>query len=337
MSNIVLKGICCSNNCLCNLCCFKVCGISPSLNYRIGYIIICLLTFLVTLLVNYYFYNILLNPFSNFLECPQNDDLQTCLHLSSVYRISFALVIMNILCLFFSICGNGCRKFLQTEVWPIKFLFIFAIFFGLMFVSNKILYYYSVWGKYFSIVFLIYQVLVTISFAHIINLRLVNKLDNSENNCIYKFLLLFLSFLFICFALGFIISALKDYFSWRNLIFCLLNIILGLVFIGVSVSNLVTKKRLLTSIYIFSFTCYLSWSVSISDDNEKTPKVKYFDFGFGMLYLILAVLFVGFFIKKKDTFTSQKLVSSSDDDKNDEENKILENNPIVPEENEGCF
>jgi Serine incorporator (Serinc) len=259
-------------------------------------------------------------------------DVSACLEISSSYRISFALVILNFICIIFSIFGIGCKKFLQSEMWFLKFLVVFIIYTCCLLISNDYFYYYGIISKILSIFFLIYQVFTTISFAHIINIRLFNNLDNNPNFC-NKFKILFISFIFIVFTLGFVYTSLIDYFSFKNLIIVLINLILGVLFIFVSISNYVTKKRLLTSIYIFYYTAYLSWSAIISEPENKkkiSVSIDLIDTLFGILYLCLALIFVGFFIKKK----TQMSQYSSNVKNEEEENEILKNNQIIPDNND---
>ena len=337
MSSTINNILCCAGNCFCTVCCTQLFGLSSKINYRIGYILITLFAFAYALILNNFLNDIILVPFKHFTNCDQitNTEIKICLELSSSYRISFSLACLHLLALFFSIFGEGCRKFLQAELWFFKFLLVIGIYFGTLFVSNSVFYYYALIGKYLSFLFLIYQVLVTISFAHIINLRLVNKLDNNPQNWKYKFYILFLTFIFIAISGSFIFYSLFDYFSIFNLIIVLVNLVLGTLFILVSISNFVTKKRLLTSIYILSYTSYLSWSAIISEDDnyiKQNLRTKLTDSIFGLIYLTLSLCFVGFFVKKQKQDNN---FISSDTKYTEEENLILENNPIIPEATNG--
>jgi hypothetical protein len=91
---------------------------------------------------------------------------------------------------------------------------------------------------------------------------------------------------------------------WNLVILCF-TILIGVGFTLLSISNFVTRKRLLTSIYMFSFISYLCWSALNSQPNEKTKKennlfMSIADISMGILYLVMSLTYVGFYVKKSD-------------------------------------
>ncbi len=223
-----------------------------------------------------------------------------------------------------------------------------AIYFAFFFVGNSFFSIYAAISRYISIIFILYQVLVTISFAHIINLNLVDSMDSVEEKggsaCKYKFCLLFLTFVFFGLTVFWIIiSFINHYQRWYNFVIIGVTILFGVAFTILSISNIVTRKRLLTSIYMLSFTTFLCWSAlesqpkiqeegsgsgsggSGSESQTKSElSINFLDIAIGLLYLFLSLCFLGFYIKKNP--------QNRDNNPDSEEQKVLNSNPLIEEE-----
>ena len=182
-----------------------------------------------------------------------------------------------------------------------------------------------------------YQIIVTISFAHVINIQLVEGLDNT-NEFKYKFWLIFLSLVCLGSSLYWITISLIN-FSGRfyNIIIILITTVCGVVLICVSISNFIKSKRLLTGLYIFSFITYMSWSALNSQpENESSEieinnKLSIIDISVGMVYLFMATCYLGFYIKKKSYSGDVRL--SDGNEKTDQ--KEINKSPMLEEEGEG--
>lgn len=331
---MVSQALCCAGNCLCqavNNICSDTMKINPKLFSRIGFIILSLVSVAFSIVILFYGAN-LFSPFEKFIHCPKDNKFD-CLGISAVYRMSLALVILHIIVLIFSFCGEGCAKVMNKDCWTFKFLVVIAVYIGLFFVSNDYFIIYAEIAKYISLLFLVYQVIVTISFAHIINISLVDGLDRANENdgkgaFAYKCRLIFLTLFFLGLSLYFIIYSFI-YFAndFVNILFISLTIFFGTGFTIISISNFVNRKRLLTSVYLFSYISYLCWSSLNSKPGEKnaSSKLSIYDIIFGLIYVVLALSFLGFYIKKKPKINIGGEQSS-------EEQEAINKNPLLEQE-----
>lgn len=342
MSGMVSSALCCAGNCLCQ-CVSNICSdtmkINPKLFSRIGFIFLNIIAVIISLVILFFAANIL-SPFEKFIHCPNITDADekfNCLGISSVYRMSVSLAFLHALVLLFCLFGKGCAKAINNDCWTFKFLCVFGVYFGLFFVSNDFFRIYAEISIYVSLLFQLYQVIVIISFAHIINLKLADGLDNAYDNggdgaCKYQFWLIFLTLIFSGVSLFFIIVSFMYFLnSAFNMFFIILTIVLGIIFTGISISNLVNKKRLLTSIYLFSYICYICWSALNSQPKdevkkeEKLSKISIIDILIGFSYLLGALFFLGFYIKKAP---QQKIEPNNDNS----EQEAINKNPMLEQE-----
>lgn len=337
---LISNTICCAGNCLCHAVA-NICGdaqkINPKLFSRIGFILLSLISVGVSLLVLFYA-SPLLEPFNRFVKCPNTDNLQ-CLGISSVYRMSMSLVILHLVTILFSSCGKNCAKVFNRDCWTFKLLLVFGMYIVLFFVDNSIFSMYAAISRYTSLIFLVYQIIVTLSFAHIINIKLVEGLEKAEERdgqgaCKYQFWLLFLTIVFFGLSLYWIVISFM-YFSYSllNILLISLTIFFGVSFTVLSISNIVTRKRLLTSIYVFSFISYLCWSALNSQPNSNSKsddiKLSLSDILIGLLYLFMALCFLGFYIKKKPI---ESRIGNNNLNKQSETQEAINKSPLLEQE-----
>ena len=321
---MISNALCCAGNCLCFACnnIFEDSKkINPKLFSRIGFIILGLISVGFSLLILFFGAG-LLQPFASFIQCPANNNFD-CLGVSSIYRMSLTLVSLHFIIIIFSLCGQNCANVIARDCWSFKILFIFGLYFAFLFLPNSFFLIYADVARYLSVLFLIYQIVVTTSFAHILNIHLVEGLDQS-GHCKYSFWLIFLSILFaglICYweVMSLINFSDKIY----NIIIVSISILFGVGLTGLSVSNVVNRKRLLTSLYIFSFMAYMTWSSLYSQPKESQSDVKFsfVDITVGLFYLFMAVSYLGFYIKKN---TQSNALSA--------EQKEINKSPVLEEE-----
>jgi hypothetical protein len=327
MSGVASAAVCCAGNCLChavNNMLGDAKKINPKLFARIGFIILSALSVGFSLLILFYLANIL-KPFNNWVSCPTDNQFD-CLGISSVYRMSFTLLVFHAMTLLFSYTTNECARIFNMDCWSFKILFIIVFYFSMFFISNSFFSVYAEITRYLSIVFLLYQALIIISFGHIINIKLVEHLDNAiekgESPRKYQFWLITLSLVFSGLTIyWFVDSIMKHFDSATNIIIIIVTILLGLAFTVLSITEIVTRKRLLTSIFIFSYISYLCWSALNSQPKENQTKLElsFWDILIGLFYLFMALCFLGFYIKKKPEANES------------EEQKQLNKNPFVEE------
>jgi hypothetical protein len=294
--------------------------INPKLFSRIGFIILNLFSLAISVVV-LIFGSSILKPFNKFINCPADREFE-CLGISSAYRMSLALVILHTIVIIFSLCGKNVARVINGDCWTLKFFIVFGAYFGFFFISNDFFSVYAHIAKYLSFIFIIYQITVTVSFAHVINIKLVDGLDN-DDGCKYKFYLLMLSLIFSGLAIYWIVMSFLNFSNEvYNIVITCLTILFGIAFTLLSVSELVTRKRLLTSLYIFSYISYLNWSALLSQPSteKNSNNFTYIDLMIEIFYLSLALFFLGFYIKKQPK------------NSNTEEQKQVNKNPLLEEE-----
>ena len=324
MTSLIKNIFCCAGNCLCYACnniCEDSKKINPKLFARIGFIILGLISVGFSLFILYYGAGIL-KPFDSFIQCPKENNLD-CLGISSIYRMSFTMVCLHFIVILFSLFGQNCANVLNRDCWTFKILFICGVYFGFLFIPNSFFLVYAEIARYLSVLFLIYQILVTISFAHVLNYQLIDGLDETSEFK-YKFWLLFLFLLFTGFILFWTIISLINFSDEiYNIFIVTLSFVFGCILTGISISNTIRRKRLLTSLYIFSFMAYMTWSSLNSQPREIQTEIKYslIDILVGLFYLFMAVSYLGFYIKKEK-------ISESDSN----EQKEIKKNPVLEEE-----
>jgi hypothetical protein len=327
----ICSALCCAGNC----CCHGINNIfqdskkiNPKLFARIGFIVLNVICIIFSLVI-LYFGASLLKPFNSFIHCPDtnDDDKFNCLGISSVYRMSLALFLLHLVVIGFSLISQKCAKAINIDCWTFKLLFVSGTYFALFFVSNGFFAIYAEVSRYLSIIFLLYQSLVSISLAHIINIKIVEGYDKAseegKGTFKYQFWLFALSGLFSALTLYWLITCVLNYgLSWR-LIIIIATACCGIGFTILSISSLVTRRRLLTSLYLFSFISYLCWSAFDSEPNDSEKlEIHFWDIFIGLCYVFLALLFLGFYIKKKPENTET------------EEQKVINKNPLLEQESE---
>lgn len=343
MTSLLSSIFCCAGNCLCH-CCNNICSdsmkINPKLFSRIGYIILSLISVGFSLIILFFGANIL-KPFDQFIHCPAGSegDKFDCLGVSSVYRMSLALALVHLVIIIFSLISKQCAKVLNQECWSFKILFIIVLYFSFFFISNKFFIIYAEIAKYLSIIFLLYQVLVTIGFAHILNLELVEGWEQAEEKnkgtFKYNFALIVLTLIFGGLAIYWIVDSFIHYSDGLlNIVIICLTVLFGFGFTFVSISNLVNRKRLLTSVYIFSFVSYLCWSAlnSKPDTSGEQIKISFEDIGIGLVYLFMALCFLGFYVKKSNSHATSSTSSYGANAEKSEAQAQLNKNPLIETE-----
>jgi hypothetical protein len=325
MTSCLTNIACCAGNCLChgiNNILEDSKKINPKLFSRIGFIVLSFISVGFSLVILFFGASVL-KPFNDFIHCPKDENF-SCLGISSVYRMSLSLVILHLVVILFSLCSKNCAKVINKDCWTFKFLMVFGVYIGFFFISNSFFSIYAEISRYLSLIFMIYQITVTVSFANIINIQLVEGLDNNGDGCKYKFWLIFLSLVFFGASVYWIILSYIS-FSDRlyNIIITTMTVVFGVGFTVLSISDVVTRKRLLTSIYLFSYISYLSWSALNSQPRNNVQvndKLSIIDILVGLLYLFLALCFLGFYIKKAPGSNTT------------EEHKEINKNPILEQE-----
>lgn len=271
--NFFRKYFCCGKNIVCKKLFLRKARLNPSLYSRIGYISLFSLSIIYCLLLKLTDDEIL-SYFKPNLECNENskDSIYTCLEISSVYRISFAFLLLHMICAIIALSGSETLKIIsQNEIWPLKFFFLAVVYYLGLCLSNNIFNKYAMLAKFISVFYLLYQLILNIYFAHLLNIILIHGFDNYKAKSRYKYSIIGFTLIFFLISIYFIVlSIFNAENTWYNLLLISFNITFSLINAFISISDLVENKRLLTSICIFSYTCYLTWSAINSE-----PTINY--------------------------------------------------------------
>ena len=388
--NFIRKYLCCGKNIICKkICSTKKTRLNPYLYNKLGYIFILISAIIYSIILSISDDSLLYEFRKNF-ECYENDStssLYTCIEISSIYRLSFSLFALHFICWLLSLTQSiKIKNILQNELWLIKILFVCFGYYGTLFISNNIFGYYAMLCKSLSLFYLLYQLLLNIYFAHFLNFKLIWGYDKLKTMNRYRYYITFFSLTFFLLSVSFIVISFFNFEdNWYDFTLIFVNILLGMINIFISISSLVENKRLLTSICIFSYSSYITWAaikshpeyifetnITISNltafnstifnskgnstdvpDNSLENKLilDFTESLFGLIYVILALIFLGFFSKNtkknnnnndssisnmvnEDDFNSESYLNKSlnQDDYITEKDKILENCRILPED-----
>lgn len=134
------NALCCAGSTVCDcccLCCTSICGATLKQLVKLTYIIIQALSMVFTIVFLYYASDAL-QPFSDFIHCPNESSGQlVCLGVSSVYRMSLALAVVHFVLLLICLTRSEFAKGVNEGFWLLKVLAIFGLWIAFLFVSNS--------------------------------------------------------------------------------------------------------------------------------------------------------------------------------------------------------
>ena len=232
---------------------------------------------------------------TKYIQCPVDQDL-TCLGISSIYRISFALVIFHSFLLLFLFMRNGCSKIFNEEVWPFKILVVICLVGGFFFINNSFFETYSQISMILSLFFLIFQVVMIIDIFYLWGANWIAKYDAGGNFWMY----VLVSVTVVLYS-GTIYWMIRSY-NWfggcgigsfanhTNLFFIILNT--ALIFAGVN-----PNSSLLTSGAVACYSTYLIWSGLSYMEEQCNPLLlenftTTFHTIFGLVVIIASLVYV---------------------------------------------
>lgn len=293
------SAICCASATCCEAlcCCCKRCGMNERSYARVGYVVFSIIWVILGIVIMF-FAPSALSPFDTFIDCSVsgNGSEDICFGISTIYRISFLLAVFHVVLSLFGLCGEneGTRTF-HDGCWPFKFLLILACFIITLFIPNSFFQGYGYFAQVVSIAYLLYQVLALVSFAYLVNDKLVGNYEEGSSG--WGVLMILLTVLFYGGALticGFL-------FYWFHE--CASNIALICVTLGVAVVAfilVIIKTRpdssVLTSSLVFFYTVYLVWSAMGSRPDPECNKFIVSDANtvsqivFGLFFAVIALL-----------------------------------------------
>lgn len=236
---------------------------------KLAYGVLVLFYSLFLMLILYFLASYL--KFANgFIGCPTTSDveLNTCLGLSAVYRMSFVLAVVHVLVGLSCLTRDKFAKIINEGLWGFKMILTAGGFFGSLFISNDFFGNYAQVSIYLSGVFLFVQAVSLIDGFYLWASFWAKKYD--EGNGCYGCLLIFTSLLQYA-LIGFFVYHGYSHF-WKegcggNKMMLLVPVFFTVLFIVLIVLRFHPSGSILTSGAISIFGVYLFWATLVSNTN----------------------------------------------------------------------
>ena len=241
--------------------------------------------------------------FAKFLDCPKDQNIELCLGISLVVRVSLSILILHIIIFICLLPKNNFSLFINERFFFFKFFLIFVFTFGFLFIDNYYLFFVVKISTYLSLIFLIIQSVSLIDFGY--KWAENWKIKYDKGNKIF----LFLTILCIIFLFAFttVITFFNFYNFWisecfYNMILLIISVLVIIIIFIIVLFTFETFFSFLTTIYIcliLSFmTGYSLSSINSTTCNNPSSKNSFFiyDTLFHILFNLILAFLSGFFI-----------------------------------------
>jgi len=233
----------------------------------------------------------------DYIDCG-GSGIASCLGVSSVYRLSLALMVMHVLILLMLLLRNGCSRVFNEEVWMFKVLLIIVVFAGSFLIKNDSFKIYSNVAMILSFFFLLFQVVMILDLFYTWGVNWVKNYDEGSNGWMY--LLIGMTVVLYAGSLYFTVGSFKSFSGCGigtsttvvNVIFMVVAAIL--VFLRLNPDG-----SLLTSAAVSLITSYLTWSAlsnQETEDNCNTLKdldsTTIINLVVGLVFIITSLIYV---------------------------------------------
>ena len=231
------------------------------------------------------------------IECPKDQGL-SCLGVSIIYRMSFALVVCHALIFLALLCKNDFSRIINEQCWASKVLLLIGSFVGSMFIENSFFTAYSTLAKAFSIVFLLFQIVMIIDICYLWNERWVGNYDQGQN-C-YAYLLICLTVVLYVGTIVFNVMLYK-WFSGcgAGSLAITTNIVLIVIATILPLTKINPNGSIFTSSTVSAYTTYLTYA-GLSNIADNCNPVRFSSSGAilflvtGSLLVLISLLYVTF-------------------------------------------
>ena len=131
------QAACCAGQCCCSLMCkaCEDCGVSKNNFAKLGYLVFHLCWISVAILLMIFGKN-LVDYLPSSLQCPGDEGGSSCLSASLVFRMSFSLVLFQIVVFFMTLGRNTPASVFHDGCWAFKSILVGAILFGSLYLPN---------------------------------------------------------------------------------------------------------------------------------------------------------------------------------------------------------
>ena len=212
----------------------------------------------------------------SFLQCPDESGGGTlCMGPSAIIRMSFVLACFHVFVLCVILARNTAASVFHDGCWGTKFLLVFGLFVGTMWISNDFFKGYMSFARIVSIVFLLVQALLMLVVAYKVNEVLVGNYEHENTDGLG--------------CSGVVVIVLTGLISIGNVIWLVYqyiwfsgcptnNIIITITLIASIASYAIVFFRtredasILTSSIVVAYLLYLQWSaLSSRPDDQCNP------------------------------------------------------------------
>jgi len=271
-----------------------------------------------------------------FMNCPDGAQLDSCLGLSAVYRLSFVLAAVHLLVGLACLTRDGFAKAVNEGLWGMKMLVVAGAFVGSLFISNNFFVPYAKASLYLGGVFLFVQAVSLIDAFYLWAQFWAKKYDDG-NGC-YGCLLIFSSIVMYFLAGYFVYKGFKDFWlpsCWGNMFLLFVPVVLCLAFVVLIILRFHPTGSIITSGAITVFGVYLFWAALISNTNTQcnpsfgnSRSNMFLQIGFSFFFAFACNIYWALNTGKSEAFEKANLpqVAATDGDaeiekKTEQENK----------------
>jgi len=231
-----------------------------------------------------------------YVQCEPGQGIDSCLGVSSIYRLSLALAAMHILILLMLLLRNGCSKVFNEQVWPFKIFLIIGVFIACFFIKNDSFKLYSSIATVAGGIFLLFQIIMLIDLFYKWGVNWVKNYDEGGNGWMY--LLIITTIILYGGAIYFIVNSFRNFSgvgigsfaSVVNVIFVVVSAILVMV-------RLNQEASLLTAAAFALITSFLTWSGLSNMDDDQNPlknssSATIINLVVGLIFVIVSLIYV---------------------------------------------
>lgn len=289
--------------CLCSA--FKCCGASSKVFSRIGYALFALVWIILSTLLLYFGHYITIGSLADYLGCTDSATKDSCIGLSSVYRMSFSLVVFHLILFLLCSCRNEVIAAINEGAWPLKFLAVLG-FFALTFaIPNGFFKVYGYIAMGASCLFLIYEMILVIDMAYSWNSAWVGNFDSSnENSGTSKCWCIMLIIGTIAATGGAITVYVIMFIHHRegalNLVVLIIPIVAAVTYYTLTVTQFARGGSIFTCSLFFFFQSFISMSIIFSNPSVANEHTLIGQIVIGLVFLFFVIFYAGIRTEKPD-------------------------------------
>jgi len=323
-----LTGCICGTACQCICSAFQMCGATPRVFSRIGYVLFAFVWILVSVLFLFYGHYIFELPFSSHIGCT-DQDMQTCIGISAVYRTSITLVVFHLLLGLLCTCKGELINSINEGAWPLKFIVVIALFFLSFIFTNSFFIGYGYFAMVGSFIFIIFEAILLIDMAYSWNEAWVGNYNESNGSGCSTTMLIIFTAGFTGGAIAIYIWMFVKYASTVADVFIIgMPIVAAVGYYIISVLGIVEGSSLFTCSLLFFFESFLTLSIMWADPEKSGP-------GYLVLQIVIGLAFLFFVLIYAGIRTQAEANASEDDKKKDAQKTTSKAADLVAEKSDG--